>query len=134
MSLFLIFLALSLKKFWDDYHDILWNTQSFAVCLSTLILTEESLGYNVRLLGALLREIFFKASEAYGDGMLGRHIGCMVGMAVSGIATFGPGAVAFWAAAGASMAKGIQSESAARDALTKLKAEHYKIRTIANIR
>jgi hypothetical protein len=72
---------------------ILWNSQNSVVCLTVRILKQCHRQDNFRTLGNLYQTLWQKEEDEFKFKMTRRHLTAIVGMATSGVATFGLGAV-----------------------------------------
>lgn len=85
---------------WQEYTQLLWNSQNFAIRVAVLILASQSLECELPGLRRIERGLVTKQSDALEKVMLRRHISCMVGMFIGGLATGGVGALVSWGYAG----------------------------------
>ncbi|KAJ9652144.1 hypothetical protein H2198_008566 [Neophaeococcomyces mojaviensis] len=115
-----------LNEKWGTSYDVFWNSQHFAVYFALLIINEKSLEDAVPLSCKLL----FKLREAAYSLRVKRHLWCMAGMAVSGLLTFGAGAIASWAAAGGFMVSDTQAEDRAFQSGLRLRQEYEVLKQI----
>lgn len=90
---------------WNVSDSIVWNSQHFSLHLAAIILTNNSFDNYRSLFAALNRDLWVVACNTEGKFLIAKHVGCMAGMAVSGLLTFGVGAFGFWAGAGLSMGR-----------------------------
>ncbi|PSN70575.1 hypothetical protein BS50DRAFT_264240 [Corynespora cassiicola Philippines] len=116
-----------LISYWKISDSIIWNNQHFALHLATAILSdksfEESL-WNLRKINStLVREAF----SAEGGFLLAKHLGCMAGMAISGVLTLGVGAFGFWAGAGVSMVKSDVVHRAVWSQICQISDNHIQV-------
>ena len=85
---------------WGDHDDLLWNSQHFALCLTFLILNDQSRARSEDAMRTLHSALWKKQSDVLEPVITRTHLACMAGFTLGGLMTFGLGAFVSWASAG----------------------------------
>jgi hypothetical protein len=88
-----------MRQCWNTVQPLLWTKQVFAVFFGVKIVQQDSRDHAAGVAKKLLRRL----AAAQWSYSVRRHLSCMAGMVVGGVATGGVGAIAAWLYAGGGM-------------------------------